>query len=263
MKITEIVAWVSTAAFLLSVAHIYGFSHSIEVNLISYFSTNDYIKHSVCWLPMTTLAFGIGVLYAKMQPTLFGSGSSFEDKIAKYPNMSAFCKFMFKHEDTILFKIIPGYVIGSTLFNVFRFAPEHALHICYCLIGIGLWIAFFCYYLKPSLDKEKEWTIRKQKALLLGPMLIVVVYIHGILSGLSDIQGVEKHPKEILEITSEETNKKGRVLFALSQYVVFLEQKTKKIEIIPVGQVKDIIPIPEDKGKEKKNKKQLDEAKKK
>ena len=141
--------------------------------------------------------------------------------------------------------------IVTPLFIVFRFFPEHALHICYCLLGTGLWIAFFYYYLRPGLGKE--WISQKGKALMLGPVLIVIVYISGILAGLSDIANVGKHPHEILEMTSEASNKKGRVLFALSQYVVFLEQKTVMIEIIPVGQVKNIIPIPKNKSKEKKN----------
>lgn len=261
MKITQIVALVSATAFILTVAYIYGFSRSIEVNLIRYFTINDYIKYSVYWLPMTMIPFGIGFCMAKMKPPFFGIGSSYEDKIAKYPNSPAFIKFILKHEEKIMYIVVIGTSIVCILFLVFRFVPEHAFHIFYCFLGIGLWIAFSHYFLMPGL--AEEWIIWKQKALLLGPILIVFVYFSGILAGLSDIENVGKHPTERIEITNEKTNKKGRVLFALSQYIVFLEQKTKMIEIIPVGQVKDIIPIPEDKGKEKKNKKQLDEAKKK
>ncbi len=244
MKITEILAFASTIAFTLTVAYTYGFSRSIEVNLITYFNINDYIKYSVYWLPVSLVGPGIGFCLAKMKPPFFGIGSSYEDKIAKYPKMSAFGKFILKHEEKIMY--VPA--IGVSLFIIFRFFSEHALHICFCLSGTGLWLAFFCYFLKPGL--VEEWTILKQKALLLGPIAIVGVYVSGILTGAANIKSAERIcPNEILEITSEETNKKGRVLFALSQYIVFLDQKTKMVEIIPVGQVKNIIPIPKEKRK--------------
>ncbi len=252
MKITEILALAGATAFTLTVAYIYGFSRPIEVNLIPYFTINDYVTYSVYWLPLILFFCGIGFCMAKMKPPLFGFGSSFEDKIAKYPNTSAFGKFLLKHEEKTLYILVIGHSIGVPLFIVFRFFPEHAPHICYCLLGTGLWIAFFRYYLRPGLGKE--WIGQKGKALMVGPILIVLVYISGILAGLSDIANVGKHPHEILEMTSEKTNKKGRVLFALSQYVVFLEQKTEMIEIIPVGQVKNIIPIPKNKSKEAKKK---------
>lgn len=252
MRITEIVTLVSALAFTLTVAYTYGFSRSIEVNLIRYFSINDYIKLSVYWLPMSMFSSAIGFCMAKMKPPWFGIGSSYEDKIAKYPNTSAFGKFVLKHEEKMMYILLIGTSVGVTLTIVFLVYPEHALYICYCLLGTGLWIAFFQYFLMPGLTKE--WVIWKQKALLLGPILIVCVYISGMLAALSDIANVGKHPHEILEITNEKTNKKGRVLFALSQYVVFLEQKTEMIEIIPVGQVKNIIPIPKNKSKEAKKK---------
>ena len=256
MKITEILALASATAFTLTVSYTYGFSRSIEVNLITYFNINDYIKYSIYWLPMSLVGPGIGFCLAKMKPPLFGIGSSLEDKIAKYPNTSSFGKFLFKHEEKVLSISVMGTSIVVILFIIFCLFPEHLLHICYCLLGSVLWAAFFKYYLKPGL--VKEWVSWKGKALLLGPIVIVGVYVSGILSGLSDIARAEKHPTEILEITSMKTNKKGRLLFALSQYVVFLEQKAQMVEIIPVSQVKTIIPIP----KEKKNKKQLKEARK-
>lgn len=261
MKITQIVALVSATAFILTVAYIYGFSRSIEVNLLTYFSTNDYIKFSVHWLPRYIVPYGIGFCMAKMTPPFFGIGSSYEDKIAKYPDSPAFVKFVLKHEEKIMYIVVIGTSVGCTLFLVFRFVPEHALYICYYFVGIGLWIVFFSYFLKPGLAKE-EWIIWKQKAVLLGPILIVLVYIYGIFAGISELAKVDKYSTEQIEMTSEVSNKKGRVLFALSQYIVFLEQKTKTVDIIPVGQVKNIITIPKNKSKEKKNEKKLEEAKK-
>lgn len=252
MNITQIVALVSATAFILTVAYIYGFSRSIEVNLLTYFSTSDYIKFSVYWLPRYIIAYGIGVCMAKMKPPFFGIGSSYEDKIAKYPDSSGFTKFVLKHEEKMMYILLIGTSIVCMLFIAFRFVPEHALHICYCFLGIGLWIAFFHYFLMPGLAKE-EWIIWKQKALLVGPIFIVSVYIYGIFAGVSEPDKVDKYPTARLEMTSEAFNKKGRVLFALSQYIVFLEQKTKIVDIIPVGQVKNIIPIPKNKSKEKKN----------
>jgi hypothetical protein len=50
--------------------------------------------------------------------------------------------------------------------------------------------------------------------------------------------------------------KNGKVLLALTQYIVFMDQKVKTVEIIPVGQVKNIIPIPKEKSKENKEKRE-------
>lgn len=254
MKITEIVALVSAIAFTLTVAYTYGFSHSMEVNLIRYFSINDYLKLSVSWLPMSIISLGIGYCIAKTDHKLFGIGSSFEDKIAKYPNISSFGKFNLKHEETVLSVIVVVSYIGVLIFIAFRFAPEHLYHIFYCLLGIGLWIAFFYYLLKPALIKELVGY--RLKALGIAPIIIIWVYISGLMFGISEIDKVEKHPTELLEITNKKTNKKGNILFALSQYVIFLDQKTKMVEIIPIGQVKNIIPIAEE------NKKKLEDGKK-
>ncbi len=130
MKITEILALASATAFTLTVSYTYGFSRSIEVNLITYFNINDYIKYSVYWLPMLLFGSCIRFCFAKMKPRMFGIGSSYEDMIAKYPDMSAFGKFYLKHEETILYGIVLGTVIGAMLLTVFRSDPEHALHIC-------------------------------------------------------------------------------------------------------------------------------------
>jgi hypothetical protein len=253
MKITQIVALVSATAFILTVAYIYGFSRSIDVNLHTYFSTNDYIKLSVYWLPRYIFAFFTGICLSEFTTRFFGTGSSLEDKIAKRPNISACKKFLLKHEEMIRYIGILGAIVVGIIYIAFRFAPKHAFHICYCLLGMGLWAAYCTSLLLPSLTEK--WTRWQKQALLWGPTLIIGVYTYGIFAGVSELDKVDKYPTARLEMTSEASNKKGRVLFALTQYIVFLEQKTKMVEIIPVGQVKNIIPIPEDKGKAKKNKK--------
>ncbi len=252
MRITEIVTLVSALAFTLTVAYTYGFSRSIEVNLLTYFSANDYIKFSVYWLPGYIFTFFTGICLSEFTPRLFGTSSSLEDKIAKRPNISACKKFLLKHEEMIRYIGILGAIVVGIIYIAFLFAPKHAFYICYCYLGICIWTFYFLLSLLPSLTKK--WTRWQKQALLWGPTLIIGVYTYGIFAGVSELDKVDKYPTARLEMTSEASNKKGRVLFALSQYIVFLEQKTKTVDIIPVGQVKNIITIPKNKSKEKKNK---------
>ena len=250
MKITQIVALVSAAAFILTVAYIYGFSNAIEVNLLTYFSTNDYIKFSVYWLPKYILSFGLGFCFVKAERLLFGSSS--KDKTTQPSNRWAFTKFVLKHKDLIIVVLVLGIPFGIVILLDSLNAPKHVRYGSYSILGISFWGVCFRYILIPNFIKE--WARWKLDTLLWVPMIIIGVYYYGLLAGQSELGRVDKYPTAHLEMTSEASNKKGRVLFALSQYVVFLEQKTKMVDIIPVGQVKNISTIPKNKSKEKKNK---------
>jgi hypothetical protein len=251
MKITQIITLVSAAAFILTVTYIYGFSNAIEVNLLTYFSTNDYIKFSVYWLPKYILSFGLGFCFVKAERLLFGRSS--KGKIAQSSNRWAFTKFVLKHEDLIIVVLVLGIPFGIVILLDSLNAPKHVRYGSYSILGISFWGVFFRYILMPNFIKE--WARWKLNALLWVPIIIIGVYYYGLLAGQSELGKVDKYPTARLEMTTEAPSKSGRVLLALSQYIVFLEQKTKMIEIIPIGQVKDIIPITKNKSKEAKKKK--------
>lgn len=184
MRITEIVALVSAIAFILTVAYIYGFSHGIEVNLLSYFSINDYIKFSVYWLPKTIFFSGLGFCYAKIEERFLGSSS--KDKIGRSSNMCAFNKFVLKHENLIILAILYGALIFLTIFIVYRYIPKHVYYMFRVILGIGLWGVFFNYILKPNLIKK--WISWKVKVLMLGPIIIMVVNFYGLMSGALELE---------------------------------------------------------------------------
>ncbi len=249
MKITQIVTLVSAAAFILTVVYTYGFSNAVDVNLLTYFSTNDYIKFSVYWLPKYILSFGLGFCFVKVEKLLFGGSS--KDKTTQSSNRWAFTKFVLKHEDLIIVVLVLGIPFGIVILLDSLNAPKHVRYGSYSILGICFWGVFFRYILTPKYIKE--WAGWKLNALLWVPVIIIGVYYYGLLVGQSELDKVDKYPTARLEMTIEAPSKSGRVLLALTQYIVFLEQKTKTIQIIPVGQVKNIITIPKNKSKEKKN----------
>jgi hypothetical protein len=253
MKITQIVALVSAIAFILTVVYVYGFSRSIEVNLLTYFSISDYIKFSVYWLPSYILSFGLGFCFVIAERRL--SGSSSKDKNAQSYNRWAFTKFVLKYGNLIVVVLVVGIPSVIVILLDFFNAPKHILYGAYSVLGFCLWGPIYRYILIPNFIKIKEWARWKLDALLWAPIIIIGVHWYGLMAGQSELGKVDKYPTARLEMTSEASNKKGRVLLALSQYIVFLEQKTKTVDIIPVGQVKNIITIPKNKSKEKKNKK--------
>ena len=257
MKIAEIAAMVSATAFILTVAYVYGFSNAVDVNLLKYFSINDYVKLSVYWLPKFIVICGIG--YCIPVPEKILSGRSSKNKNTQSFDMSASTKFFLKYAMLIFFVVTIGIPVVIIIVNIFFNAPK--LYWPYCLLGIGLWGFFSCYILIPKYIKE--WASWKMKTLIWIPAVIILVLSYGAMTGKSELDSVDEYPTSQLEMTIETPSKRGRVLFALSQYIVFLEQKTKLVEIVPVSQVKTIISIPKQKSKEKKNKKNLEEAKKK
>ncbi len=246
MKIAEIVAVVSATAFILTVVYTYGFSNAVDVNLLKYFSINDYIKLSVYWLPKYIFSFGLGYCFVKLER--LWSASLSKNKNTQSSDMSAFTKFTLKHEGLIISVVVIGtpivIIIVSHSFN----APE--LYGPYSLLGICLWGVFFRNILIPKYIKE--WARWKKDVLIWVPIIIIGVHCYGAMAGQSELDKVDKYPTARLEMTIEAPSKSGRVLLALSQYIVFLEQKTKTVDIIPVSQVKNIIPITKNKSKEAK-----------
>jgi hypothetical protein len=176
---------------------------------------------------------------------------------------------MFKKEPL---KVIPV-SIGLTLISIliillildFRQFLERVIYVICVSTVIFLWLTLVHH--RREFSFIKQWPDWKQYVLVFGPLYFMLVFVAGLYTGKKELVKVVVHNNSNaqLEMTSKEPNKNGRVLFALSQYIVFLEKKTKTVDIIPIGQVKNIITIPKNKSKEKGKDKETpsEEAKKK
>lgn len=257
MKITEKIAIVSAVAFVLTVIYVYGFSLSIDMDLFKYFNISDYVKFSVCWLPYYLIGPLIGYLYGIFENVVLKPRTIKE--VIQSSNTSTLSKLtakVLKYDGAIMSGglILCGVFIFVVSF--FKHVDRTMLFIAGVFIAGPIWFILTSLYVdKLSIAKEKmsNWQI---KSLFFAPFFIFSVFIVGLLAGGRALDNAGKPPTANLEMAIESPNKEGRVLFALSQYIVFLERKTKTVEIIPVGQVKDIILIPKSKSKEKKQKKE-------
>jgi hypothetical protein len=266
MKIRDIVALTGVVSFLLTMAYILGFSISINMNLFTYFNLNDYIKHSIVWiipaLIMGSLIFITVSFFGPLYSTLI---DFIADKINRSPLSKLIPNRVSKEGRgfvTPMMVIVVGLyiilLIMSYITNIIMF------HLICILAGLCLWsFIIFCHIWHSQKPEGMKLSFgRHSISIHVVPMLFSFVCLYGFFVGTLEQGRVYKYPTAHIEMTSKEPIKSGRVLFALSQYIVFLEQKTKTVDIIPVGQVKNIITIPKNKSKEKKNVKQLEEAKK-
>ena len=257
IKITEKIAIISASAFVLTVVYVYGFSLAIDVDLFNYFSISDYIKFSVCWLPYYLIGPVIGFLCAKFEDRVLKPRTTKE--VIQSSNTSTFYKLIAKalqYDNSIILGLLILTSVSTFITSFFKHVDIITLYGSGTFLVAALWILLTSLYLRESSIVKEKWPFWQQKTLLWGPVFICSVFFVGLIAGDRKLDSLEKFPTANLEMITEAPNKEGSVLFALSQYIVFLEQKTKTVEIIPINQVKDIILIPEDKSKKEKKKKQ-------
>ena len=254
MKITEIVAWVSASAFLLTVVYIFAVSLTIGVDLFLYISFNDYLKLSLCWLPKHLLAVLIVFIMPALLYRLITGKSVHPRHILSLPSeFTTFKKQLFR-VSTISILLISTIAIFSLNYYL---QPERSIFILCTVFVIYLWLPLVRY--KKEFSFIKQYSDWKQYVFSYGPIYLILVFISGLYIGKRELYQIDKQHNTHIEMTSEEPMKRGKVLFAFSQYIVFLEQKTKTVDIIPVGQVKNIINLND----KSKTNKQLEEAKRK
>lgn len=260
MKITEKIAIfsaiVSAVAFVLTVIYVYGFSLSIDMDLVRYFNISDYVKFSVCWLPYYLIGPVIGALYAKFEDAVLKPRTIKE--VIQSSNTSTLSKMtarVLQYENAIILGGLILCGVSILIASFFKHIDRTMLFVAGVFIVGPIWLILTSLYLRESSFAKEKMSYWQRRSLLFGPLFIFSVFYFGIMAGGKELDSAGEPPTANLEMIIESPSKEGRILFALSQYIVFLERQTKTVEIIPVGQVKDIILIPKNESKEKKQKK--------
>lgn len=242
-KFSEILTYISTTAFVLTVSFIYGFSLSSKLNLFTYMTLNDYFNYSLKWLTPVLFGFGLGFIL-QLFFSRVEKGAT-EEEIIKSSPFPKFTKYFRKYSEKAFSVIFVGGAIVLTIYSFFAEVPKVFLYNLWQLGGAFSWVAFFLWYLKiPKL--ANRWSIPQKVVLLVAPAMIIFSLFGGMLEGeMYGLPTNKNYYKDQLRLTKAEEVINGKVIFSLNNFIIFLNTKDLNFSIYPINQVRAITTFKE------------------
>ena len=236
IKISEIIGILSSLFFVLTIIYVYGYSKSIGVQVLKYFTLNDYLNYSINWLTPILLFLFVGLIFHLITRRV-EHGKSEEEIIASSSNPK-FTKRFRKIANYLMWASMILIGLSSYFFYLLNKISEERL---YSDLKIAIpisWIIFSYWYIKvPRLIKD--W--RKKHILLFTfiPAIIMSSFFAGLHDGEKALNN--KYENEIQKVLYN--NKKeisGNIIFMLSNYTILIKKGSNKIISIPNSEIKII-----------------------
>lgn len=236
-KVTEYIALGSAGSFMLTVIYLWGYSFTLGVNLLKYFSISDYTRYAIVWLPpvCAVLAF---LKLNDIICTRVERGASEEEIVARslFPN---FIRVFRKSATIIPFSFMLILAIAIT-----RTAMRHKeiMEVAYgiwVLMGPWTWLKLVQWYAKERRLVD-HWTHEWYLAVRALPVLVLIAVFAGLSKGEHHFTG----PTEVqVMVNTEKVPIEGRALFILDGYVLLRAQGSGRILAVSRDHIRKLVHL--------------------
>jgi hypothetical protein len=244
IKIADLLGLGSASAFLVTIVYLYGYSFSLGVNLFLYFSTTDYFRLAIQWLP-PVIASAVGGSLLDKFFTRVERGATEEEIAARSGNPSRTRRFRAIGNAApavavvlvALFTIFLGHMVPSQKHGV---TPPGQKYVMWGALCALIWLVLVRWYARePRL--AGHWTPSWRYFVGMFPALVIVALFYGLYSGESGTRMYLDPGDARIALKDQAAPIAGRVLFALDTYLVVRDQQSRHVIVIPTAEVTRIV----------------------
>ena len=226
LKTSEWLSLGTGLVLLQTIAYSYGYSLALDINLLMYFTLNDYFRLSIEWMPMVALLFAGSFFYGYFRAAnRRGDGASSLEQAQGKP-------VPFTKSGEFILVLMAGSValLAPLRFKLDGYLPMIAtLGFC-AIVSVSSW---------------GHWAFKDRRPqvflFIMIPILVAFSFLKGV-TGANDgyrvvLKGVDS--RVFLSDPSEEL--KGRVHFVLDDWIIAREVFTDQLRVVPKRRVRLII----------------------
>ena len=244
IRLSELVGLGTVSAFFLTIIYSSGYSKILGVNLLNYFTANDYFKASISWLAPLVIAAAIGGISG-----LLSSGIK-NGAIKKEPEAELafpFVKIMDLGAKTLVITLPACALTGAMIVFLAPFIKREVsslvLAFIYLLWAYALaviWLKFIIWYISEPMRRDnlsKAFTT----FLIVFPALAFYAYFNG--KSQAEFDYAMRHTNSNTRVVID-NNKDiliGKILFILDEYLVMRQEQSEQLKLIPSNNIKMII----------------------
>lgn len=233
----EFFASVAALAFILTVAYVYGYSLSLGINLLPYFSLDDYLRLSITWLALTSVLIALCILPSEFLETLT-TRRRVRDADA-VPSSPATKRIRVPSD--VLFVLSFLFVL-TVLSIIMWLNGEFTPHV-YLLWGITgglIWLALAKRYLArigAANDSPKLLGL----IFVILPTFVIMSFSVGLANGAGAQWLLPKRKPAEIHLKGEPKALSAVVLLSLGEFLVLRGEDPNSVQLIPKEQVRAVV----------------------
>lgn len=232
--VTDLLKIASVIASISAVFHLYAFSITAKVKILSYVSLTDFLRVAIVWIAPTCviqiLGYFLGSAFAVLENT---SKSELETQADKEPCI--FCRFEKKIKRLLIIALI-AFNITILLLNLSLWFNLSTRQI-YEILTANFMACWFCaviWYISSLKRALKSNFFSYMDYVIFIPLLIILSVGSGLAHGASTTR---IKLSDVVSVTSGNEIHRGELLFSFEKFVVVREFDREYITLIPADKI--------------------------